>query len=91
MELLAQRMTVTELSGANLVFMLAIFLTFLGLVLVSMGGFWLSYQKERISADLKRDLIARGYAAKEIVAVLNAGKVPEDPDEDFLDLRRPNR
>jgi hypothetical protein len=72
MEALAERITVTELTGHDLTGMLAMVLVFLGLMLGLLGSAWFGYREKCLNAALKRDMIARGYSAKEILTVIGA-------------------
>jgi hypothetical protein len=81
MEVFAQRIDIAELSGHDLTGMLAMVLVFLGLMIALLAGGWFSYREKCLNAALKRDMIARGYTAKEILAVIGAEadkKVPAD-------------
>jgi hypothetical protein len=81
MEALAQRINIGELSGHDLTGMLAMVLVFLGLMLGLLGSAWFGYREKCLNAALKRDMIARGYTAKEILAVIGAEadkKAPAD-------------
>jgi hypothetical protein len=83
MEVLAQRIEIGQLTGHDLTGMLAMVLVFSGLMLGLLGSAWFSYREKCLNAGLKRDMIARGYSAKEILAVIGAeaGKKSEADDE----------
>lgn len=72
MEVFAQRIEIGPLTGHDLTGMLAMILVFLGLMLGLLGSAWFGYREKCLAADLKREMIARGYSAKEILAVLGA-------------------
>ena len=72
MEILAQRITVSELTGHDLTGMLMFVLTFLGLMIALFITSWFGYREKCLNAALKREMIARGYTAKEILAVIGA-------------------
>ena len=84
MEALAERITVTELTGHDLTGMLAMVLVFLGLMLGLLGSAWFGYREKCLNAALKRDMIARGYTAREILAVIGAEAGKKAPGESEL-------
>ena len=63
---------VEPLSGHDLTGMFAMALVFLGLMLRFGGSAWCAFRKERLDADIKQAMIARGYSAREIVEVIAA-------------------
>lgn len=83
MEVLAQRIELGQITGHDLTGMLAMVLVFLGLMLGFGGSAWFGYREKCLNASLKREMIARGYSAKEILAVIGAeaGKKSEADDE----------
>jgi hypothetical protein len=72
MEALAQRIEIGQITGHDLTGMLAMLLVFLGLMLGLLGSAWFGYREKCLNAGLKRDMIARGYSAREILAVIGA-------------------
>jgi hypothetical protein len=60
------------LTGQDLTGMLMFVLIFLGLISGLLIIFWFGYREKCLNAALKREMIARGYTAGEIVAVLAA-------------------
>jgi hypothetical protein len=83
MELLAQRIEIAQLSGHDLTGIYMMSLTFLGLMLALFISSWFSYREKCLNLALKRDMIARGYTAQEILAVIGAeaGKKSAAGDE----------
>jgi hypothetical protein len=84
MEVLAQRIEIGQLTGHDLTGMLMFVLTFLGLMIALFITSWFGYREKCLNAALKRDMIARGYSAKEILAVIGAEtgkKAVEEKDE----------
>jgi len=64
---------ITEpLTGHDLTGMFAMGLVFLGLMLGFGGSAWFTFRKERLDAEIKQAMIARGYSAREIVEVIAA-------------------
>ena len=83
METLAQRIEISQLTGHDLTGMLAMVLIFAGLMIGIFVTSWFGHREKCLDAALKRDMIARGYSAKEILAVIGAeaGKKFQPGDE----------
>ena len=84
MEVLAQRIEIGQITGHDLTGMLAMVLVFLGLMLGLLGSAWFGYREKCLNAGLKRDMIARGYSAQEILAVVGAQSAKKSPADNEL-------
>ena len=83
MEVFGQRITVTELTGHDLTGMSMFAFLFIGAVIGLFITSYFNYREKCLIAGLKREMIARGYSAQEILAVIGAeaGKKSEAADE----------
>ena len=70
MEALAERVNIAPLTGHDLTGMLMFAFLFLGGIIGLFITSWFGYREKCLNAALKRDMIARGYTAKEILAVI---------------------
>ncbi len=88
MELFAQRIEIGQLTGHDLTGIYMMSLTFLGLMLALFFSSWFGYREKCLNAALKRDMIARGYSAKEILAVIGAeaGKKADEEKDELPDV-----
>ena len=88
MEILAQRIDIGQLTGHDLTGIYMMSLTFLGLMLALFISSWFSYREKCLNAALKRDMIARGYTANEILAVIGAeaGKKANENQDELPDV-----
>jgi hypothetical protein len=76
-----------HLRGEDLIAIVAIVAIFGGPSIVGSWAIWLRHRRKELQVELKRDMVAAGMSADEIVRVLEAGNPPGNVGQSQSALR----
>jgi hypothetical protein len=67
--------------GEDLVFLIILVSGVGGAVSIAFWKLWLLHRSKDLNAELKRDMVAAGMSADEIIRVLEAGEMPKNREK----------